>query len=99
MASGEKVYRVAMLLRSDQDRVKEILGNQYLDCTFDYYQVDTLEAVRTTCLKICDIYDACFLTSLSPATPPKAAYLTATLPPLWRTTTGRFSSRPCTTPI
>ena len=85
MASGEKVYRVAMLLRSDQDRVKEILGNQYLDCTFDYYQVDTLEAVRTT--------------SLSPATPPKAAYLTATLPPLWRTTTGRFSSRPCTTPI
>jgi len=64
MASGEKVYRVAMLLRSDQDRVKEILGNQYLDCTFDYYQVDTLEAVRTTCLKICDIYDGILTSGL-----------------------------------
>lgn len=66
MASGSKCYRVAMLLRSglDQERVRQILGNQYLDCTFDYFSVDTLEDLRTTFLEINGIYDGILTSGL-----------------------------------
>ena len=64
MASDTKVYRVAMLLRADRNRVKEILGNQYLDCTFDYYTVNSLEEVRAVCLEVRDIYDGILTSGL-----------------------------------
>lgn len=57
MESGEKVYRVAMLLRSDNERIREVVGNQYLDCTFDYFPVHDLEDLREVFLQIKMRYD------------------------------------------
>lgn len=57
MESGEKVFRVAMLLRSDHERIREVVGQQYLDCAFDYYPVHDLEDLREVFLQIKGKYD------------------------------------------
>lgn len=58
-SNANKQFRVAMLLRVSRDiaRIRQIAGNQYLGCTFDYYEVDTLDDLRTTFERIQDSYD------------------------------------------
>ena len=58
-SNANKQFRVAMLLRVSRDiaRIRQIAGNQYLGCTFDYYEADTLDDLRTTFERLQNSYD------------------------------------------
>ncbi|MET0017056.1 hypothetical protein [Oscillibacter sp.] len=57
MVSGTQNFRVAMLLRSDAERVKQIIGDKYLGCQFDYFRIDRLDDLKEKFLQIKNSYD------------------------------------------
>ena len=58
-SNANKQFRVAMLLRISRDiaRIRQIAGNQYLGCTFDYYEADTLDDLRAAFERLHNSYD------------------------------------------
>lgn len=64
--SNAKPFRVAMLLRVSRDisRIRQMAGNQYLGCTFDYFEVDTLEDLCSAYRRLHHAYDGILTSGL-----------------------------------
>lgn len=54
--TGTSIYRIAIFLRLNGDHVKQILGKEYMDCSFDYYDLNSLEELRETLLQVKNRY-------------------------------------------
>lgn len=64
MGPDSRTFRVAIMLRSDEDRIREYVGNQYLGCIFDYYSIGTLNELRDTFMQIKGSYDGVLTSGL-----------------------------------
>lgn len=64
MDTNSSMFRVAVLVRSHDDytRIRQVMGTQYLGCTFDFYESETLEELRDCFLRLATSYDG-FLSS------------------------------------
>ncbi len=61
MNTTTRIFRVAMLLRGEIQRIRRVAGSAYMDMTFDYFRIDKLGDIEAVYAQIRDSYDG-FLT-------------------------------------
>ena len=54
MNTTTRIFRVAMLLRGETQRIRRVAGSAYMDMTFDYFRIDKLGDIEAVYAQIRD---------------------------------------------